>query len=91
MDYEESWRLLKRSAVQWGSIIFCQFILRFGFTVEKDDILEPFQYLSGKLALGSIGAKPNLYCEAIELVCGGSPIGCGLIERKAQDRVKWEG
>ena len=39
----------------------------------------------------SIGAKPNLYCEAIELVCGGSPIGCGLVERKAQDRVKWEG
>ena len=38
-----------------------------------------------------IGAKPNLYCEAIELVCGGSPIGCGLVERKAQDRVKWEG
>ena len=33
----------------------------------------------------SIGAKPNLYCEAIELVCGGSPIGCGLVERKAQD------
>ena len=42
--------------------------------------------------LGStIGAKPNLYCEAIELVCGGSPIGCRLVERKAQDRVKWEG
>ena len=39
----------------------------------------------------SIGAKPNLYCEAIELVCGGSPIGCGHVERKAQDRVKWEG
>ena len=38
-----------------------------------------------------IGAKPNLYREAIELVCGGSPIGCGLVERKAQDRVKWEG
>ena len=38
-----------------------------------------------------IGAKPNLYCEAIEVVCGGSPIGCGLVERKAQDRVKWEG
>ena len=30
-----------------------------------------------------IGAKPNLYCKAIELVCGGSPIGCGLAERKA--------
>ena len=30
----------------------------------------------------TIGAKPNLYC---------SPIGCGLVERKAQDRVKWEG
>ena len=38
----------------------------------------------------AIGAKPNLYCEAIELVCGGSPIGCGLVERKAKDRVKWE-
>ena len=40
----------------------------------------------------AIGAKPNLYCESIELVCGGSPIvGCGLVERKAQDRVKLEG
>ena len=35
-----------------------------------------------------IGAKPNLYCEAIELVCGGSPIGCGLVERKPQLRGK---
>ena len=33
----------------------------------------------------------QLYCFAIEVVCGGSPIGCGLVERKAQDRVKWEG
>ena len=24
-------------------------------------------------AIPGIGAKPNLYCEAIELVCGGSP------------------
>jgi hypothetical protein len=41
----------------------------------------------------AIGAKPNLYCEAKELVCGGSPIGCVLVdvERKAQDRVKLEG
>ena len=31
-----------------------------------------------------IGAKPNLYCEALELMCGGSPIGCGLVESKAQ-------
>ena len=23
-----------------------------------------------------IGAKPNLYCEAMELVCGGSPKVC---------------
>ena len=28
----------------------------------------------------SIGAKPNLYREAIELVCGGSPKICVLVE-----------
>ena len=37
-----------------------------------------------------IGAKPNLYCEAIELVCGGSPRICVLVEWKALDRVKSE-
>ena len=37
-----------------------------------------------------IGAKPNLYCEAIELVGGGSPKVCVLVERKALDRVKSE-
>ena len=37
-----------------------------------------------------IGAKPNLYCEAIELVCGGSPKACVLVEWKALDRVKSE-
>ena len=37
-----------------------------------------------------IGAKPNLYCEAIELVCGGSPNACVLVEWKALDRVKSE-
>ena len=47
--------------------------------------------LAHETGVEGIGAKPNLYCEAIELVCGGSPIGCGLVERKAQDRVKWEG
>ena len=34
-----------------------------------------------------IGAKPNLYCEAIELVCGGSPKICVLVDRKALDRA----
>ena len=38
----------------------------------------------------SIGAKSNLYCEAIELVCGGSPKVCFLVERKARHRVKLE-
>ena len=38
----------------------------------------------------SIGAKPNLFCEAIELVCGGSPRICVLVEWKALDRVKSE-
>ena len=37
-----------------------------------------------------IGAKPNIYCEAIELVCGGSPKICVLVEWKALDRVKSE-
>ena len=36
----------------------------------------------------TIGAKPNLYCEAIELVCGGSPKICVLVERKSRLRVK---
>ena len=35
-----------------------------------------------------IGAKPNLYCEAIELV--GSPKVCVLVEWKARHRVKSE-
>ena len=38
----------------------------------------------------AIGAKPNLYCKAIELVCGGSPRICVLVEWKALDRVKSE-
>ena len=33
---------------------------------------------------------PNLYSEAIELVCGGSPIGCVLVECKAQLSGEWE-
>ena len=37
-----------------------------------------------------IGAKPNLNCKAIELVCGGSPKVCVLVEKKALDRVKLE-
>ena len=41
-------------------------------------------------ALSLIGAKPNLYCKAIELVCGGSPKVCVLVERKALDIVKSE-
>ena len=35
----------------------------------------------------NIGAKPNLYCKAIELVCGGSPKVCVLVESKALHRV----
>ena len=35
-----------------------------------------------------IGAKPNPYCEAIELVYGGSPKICVLVERKSRLRVK---
>ena len=35
-----------------------------------------------------IGAKPNLYCEAIELVCGGSPKICVPVERKTRLRAK---
>jgi hypothetical protein len=45
----------------------------------------------GSTSVQHIGAKPNLYCEAIELVCGGSPKICVLVERKSQHRVKWEG
>ena len=42
------------------------------------------------IAAAAIGAKPDLYSKTIELVCGGSPIGCVLVERKAQHRGKWE-
>ena len=34
--------------------------------------------------------QQKLYCEAIELVCGGSNKGCVLVERKARHRVKSE-
>ena len=35
-----------------------------------------------------IGTKPNLYCEAIELVYGGSPKICVLVEWKAQAQAQ---
>ena len=38
-----------------------------------------------------IGAKPNLHCEAIGLVCGGSSKICVFVERKSRHRVKSEG
>ena len=38
----------------------------------------------------AIGAKPNLYCEAIKLVCSGSPNIFVLVERKALGRAKSE-
>ena len=41
-------------------------------------------------AVSAIGAKPNIHCKAIELVCGGSPKACVLVEWKALDRVKSE-
>ena len=37
-----------------------------------------------------IGAKLKLHCKAIELVCGGSPKLCVVVEWKALDRVKSE-
>ena len=46
--------------------------------------------MSAHTSIGAIDAQPNIYCEAIELVCGGSPKVCVLVERKALDRVKWE-
>ena len=50
---------------------------------------EDSQIVVYKLAW-TIGAKPKLNCEAIELVCGGSPKICVLVEGKALDRVKSE-
>ena len=48
-------------------------------------------YKVAKLVGGEfIGAKSNLYRKAIELVCGGSPKICVLVERKSLDRVKSE-
>ena len=35
-------------------------------------------------------SQTKLYSEAIELMCGGSPIGRVLVERKAQHRGQWE-
>ena len=46
--------------------------------------------LLGLVSPSFIGAKPNIYCEAIELVCGGSPKACVLVEWKALDREKSE-
>ena len=40
--------------------------------------------------VNSIGNKPNLYCEAMDLVCGGSPKVCILdcrVESLAQSKV----
>ena len=51
-------------------------------TTDQLAILEPSSDI--------IGAKPNFYCEAIELVCGGSPRICVLVEWKALDRAKSE-
>ena len=45
-------------------------------------------FRGGNKALTSIGA--SLYSKAIEQVCGGSPIVCVLIERKAKHRGKWK-
>ena len=40
------------------------------------------------LVITIIGAKPNLYCEAIELVCGGSPSLCPRrVESPGQSKV----
>ena len=36
------------------------------------------------------GAKPNIFSEGLELLCGDSPIGCVLVERRAQHRGKKE-
>ena len=36
----------------------------------------------GDIPHTDIGAKPNLYCKVIELVCGGSPKICVLVEWK---------
>ena len=56
-------------------------------TVQPNNVAKP---RTPKEPTSSIGAKPNIYCEAIELVCGGSPKVCVLVEWKALDRVKSE-
>ena len=38
--------------------------------------------------IGPIGAKPNLCSFATELVCGGSPIACALVEWKGPPQRK---
>ena len=38
----------------------------------------------------ALGGKPNFYCEAIELVCDGSPNICVFTEWKFRHRVKLE-
>ena len=57
------------------------FSLAISIYMEQEQLLGP-----GEI----IGAKPDLFCEAIELVCGGSPKLCVLVEWKALDRVKLE-
>ena len=66
-----------------GHHIHTVFVISFALNHCKADLAVACQTV-----IKHIGAKPNLYCEAIELVCGGSPIGCGQVERKAQLRGK---
>ena len=54
----------------------------------KVQLYNPFFNIPG--VAGAIGTTANLHCEAIELVCGGSPKVCALVEWKAVDRVKLE-
>ena len=43
---------------------------------------------TNRLSLSIHWRPTKLYSKAIELVCDGSPIGCVLVERKAQHRRK---
>ena len=49
-----------------------------------------FEVVVDRMLGTGIASKPNIYCEAIELVCGSSPKVCVLVERKALDRVMSE-
>ena len=71
--------LLRNISALLSQVLLLQMLLLLMYTNNT-----PYSELRG------IGPKTHLHCKAIELVGGGSPKICVLVERKAMDRVKSE-